>query len=498
MKPSIHHKAIIVEIVSYLFILLFVYAAISKLMDFHNFRIQVAQSPLLTAFAGNIAVAVVSSELVISILLAIKGTRLIALYSALALMVMFSIYIYLVLNYSPYIPCSCGGILEEMGWTEHLYFNIIFCILAALAIYFIEIPKKSGQYLFLTRTGVIIVFSTALMVTLFLTSENIVYKNNNFVRRFPPFPAKRAVVKDLKFASYYFAGADETQIYLGNHTAPGLVTVIDTALQNMSSFPLNVRDTLFEFRNVKLKVVPPNFFLFDGTVPCIFKGDLITRDARLLQGKIPGFTKAVIIDSVAVVARTLNPHREHRLTKINLKNLSSVTISDSLLKKQKDGFFDTDGELHFDNYTKRMVYIYYYRNQYIIADDNLNLIAHGNTIDTTTTANIKTEYVGTKKIKKFSAPPLMVNRASTLYRNLLFINSTLPGKFETEKMWTDANVIDVYDTSTQNYVMSFYVYKVDGGRPDYLLATNNHLFVLFGNKMVSYRFSEEFKKKFVQ
>jgi len=41
--------------IAYLFILLFVYASASKLLDFETFRIQLAQSPLLSAYAGIIA-----------------------------------------------------------------------------------------------------------------------------------------------------------------------------------------------------------------------------------------------------------------------------------------------------------------------------------------------------------------------------------------------------------------------------------------------------------
>lgn len=52
MRLSATTKNIILETVCLLLVLLFVYAAISKLLDFENFRIQLGQSPLLSAFAG--------------------------------------------------------------------------------------------------------------------------------------------------------------------------------------------------------------------------------------------------------------------------------------------------------------------------------------------------------------------------------------------------------------------------------------------------------------
>src|SRR6218665_3215218 len=133
MKFSPHHKYIFIETVSSLYILLFVYTAISKLLDFENFSVQLGQSPLLSAFAGLFAWIVPATELFIAFLLISKKWRLIGLFLALCLMVMFTAYIYIILNYSSFVPCSCGGILEKMGWTEHLVFNIIFMALAAVA-----------------------------------------------------------------------------------------------------------------------------------------------------------------------------------------------------------------------------------------------------------------------------------------------------------------------------------------------------------------------------
>ena len=40
------YRSVIVQTASCLYILLFVYAAVSKLLDFENFRVQLAQSPV--------------------------------------------------------------------------------------------------------------------------------------------------------------------------------------------------------------------------------------------------------------------------------------------------------------------------------------------------------------------------------------------------------------------------------------------------------------------
>ena len=118
----------------YFFIILFVYAAVSKLTDFENFQVQVAQSPLLSAFATPIAYGVLLGELIIALMLCFTKSRLLGLYLFLGFMTAFTVYIFLILNYSPFVPCSCGGVLEKMGWREHLWFNGVVCLVTVFII----------------------------------------------------------------------------------------------------------------------------------------------------------------------------------------------------------------------------------------------------------------------------------------------------------------------------------------------------------------------------
>ena len=52
MKINSKYKNILLEFICFLFILLFVYAALSKLLVFDEFKIQIGQSPMLTPFVG--------------------------------------------------------------------------------------------------------------------------------------------------------------------------------------------------------------------------------------------------------------------------------------------------------------------------------------------------------------------------------------------------------------------------------------------------------------
>ena len=121
-------------IICYLYVAMLIYAATSKILDFETFKIQLGQSPLLSAFAGWITIVVPTAEIFISILLLIPRFRFIGLFASYMLMVTFTAYIYIILNYSSFIPCSCGGILEKMTWNQHLIFNIVFIAFAVIAI----------------------------------------------------------------------------------------------------------------------------------------------------------------------------------------------------------------------------------------------------------------------------------------------------------------------------------------------------------------------------
>lgn len=121
-------------IISLLFIILFVYAAVSKLLDYQNFTVQLGQSPLLTKYAQPVAWLIPLLETAIAILLAIPPLRISGLYLSFSLMGLFTAYIFTITRFTESIPCSCGGVLQKMSWDQHLVFNIFFMLLAFIGI----------------------------------------------------------------------------------------------------------------------------------------------------------------------------------------------------------------------------------------------------------------------------------------------------------------------------------------------------------------------------
>ncbi|MGX7668867.1 MauE/DoxX family redox-associated membrane protein [Flavobacterium pedocola] len=482
-------RNIIVRLISSLYIALFMYAAISKLLDFENFKIQLGQSPLLSAFATEVAIAIPLIEIIIAILLILPRLIRIGLYASYLLMVMFTTYIYIILNYSQFIPCSCGGILEKMTWEQHMAFNITFLFLVIIAILFSHETTKPTKIEFANkyiRIPFFTILGSGIVTLLYVASENIVQYHNTFIRRFPQHLASPQNEIDLKFNSYYFAGSGDGKIYLGNSTAPLQMMVVDTALQKQELFRITLKEKNLPFQTPHIKVYPPYFSLYEGTVPYFFKGSVQDWKGKLQTQSGTYFSQVEPIDSVTVATRYIKPKTGENL--IGTKNLktNSEQFGNHLLQKQIDGVFDTDGSLHYNADLKKIIYVHRYRNEFIVADNDLNLEYRGNTIDTVSHAQIKLS-TNKDKVKTFTEPPLIVNKASATSDNYLYINSALPGQFETTEMWKQASIIDVYDLTKKSYLASFYLYQDNGKKLRSFYIVGKNVFVLIGNKIIRYQ-----------
>lgn len=482
---STNLKGNIILVICYLYAFLFTYAAVSKILDYHDFKIKLGQSPLLSAFAEYVAFGVPVFELIIVLMLLFPRWRTTGLYAAYCLMIAFTAYIFIILNYSSYVPCSCGGILQDLGWTEHLVFNLFFVFLALFAL-ILSKTSASGWLsamrplpFSLTILGGVLIISLSVII-LFLASEDIIHKRNNFVRRFPSHAEPAYNKIDLEINSYYFAGINGKTIYLGNVTAPAYVTLIDTSFKNKSRSWIEPDQPDLSFHDIKLSVIPPYFFITDGTVPAIFKGKTDDWKATRQSGQLPYFTIAEPMDSLNIALRlTSLTKKQNTIATYNLMEKRLLKHNTTLLKTQGSGVFDTDGMLHYNALSNQLHYIFYYRNQFISTNKNIQLIAEGKTIDTVETASIKVSSMSTGD-KQISKPPLIVNKATAVYKNLLFIKSDRIGRFEDKTMLEDASIVDVYDLSDNTYVGSMYIYHIDGNKMRSFKVIDDKLYALSG------------------
>ncbi|MBZ4036695.1 hypothetical protein K6T82_18135 [Flavobacterium sp. 17A] len=510
MRLSISLKKIIVEIICFLLIALFIYAAVSKLLDFKNFQAQLGQSPLLSAYTGFISFAVIILEIIIALLLSIPKTRLIGLFGAFSLMVMFTAYILIITNYSYYVPCSCGGILQNMEWKGHLVFNICFTIFSIIAVFFqidsqrthTEFPQysfnKMRGYLRLQSPvfilGLIALISVATICVLYIYSEHAMHNENPFIRRYVQGTAIKEEEQDIKSNHLYFAGYSGSDILLGDNKAPLHILAYDSVLKPINHFKIKLSRDDFPFRSVQVRIMEPNFYLTDGTVPVIYKGNISDWKASIVSNtpQIPYFSKIEIIDSLSLVYRKRNPtDLDNILGTFHINSDRFDNPAPNLLQKQIDGFFDTDGTMHYDNETKKFVYTYFYRNQFIVTDQYLNLLYRGKTIDTTSHANIKVAFIKETGERKLASTPNIVNNLSAISGNLLFVNSRLMGRYEAVDMWETASIVDIYDLNNGKYLSSIYLYNVEKSKVNDIIIVGSNLYTIVGHYMHRYKLNKQ-------
>lgn len=480
-------KKNIVELICLLYILLFVYASVSKLLQIEHFRIQIGKSPLLSAFAEIVAWGVPISEIVISLLLMMPKLRRTGLWLAMGLMSMFTTYIFIILNFSSYIPCSCGGILEKMGWKEHLIFNLVFVFLAAIALWlsFNEMKQRFIKFSVLASSN--IALASLIVIVLFLLSEEEVHRNNAFLRRYPHHPAVKGKSVKLKYNSYYIAGFNGKTIFLGNSSAPLHLLEIDTSMQNLKSVSIDFKNPKkYKFSNAQIRIEGSKFFLYDGTVPVIYHGQ--TKDwqvKREVTNKID-FSQLVPIDN-GFGFRQLDKKKNLNILGV-FENGNPIKVSRAeLLTRQTDGIFDTDGLLIYNAQLDKIIYNYYYRNTFVVADaKNIQSSFQGKTIDTVSWANIKIAKEDSSRVHSMIGQPPLIQKWNSTWGKYLFVSSERLGKYESKDALKNAVIVDVYNLRDRSYEFSFYLYnhekekvikfKVCG---DLLVGLTNHYVVLY-------------------
>lgn len=122
-------KKRIPDIICGLLIFLFVYAAVSKLSNYDQFKGQIEAGPL-KRFSSFIKWFIPIVELLISLMLTVASTKKVGLYGALALLLIFTGYITVIVLSGKNLPCSCGGVIQSLSWQQHLVFNLFFIGLA--------------------------------------------------------------------------------------------------------------------------------------------------------------------------------------------------------------------------------------------------------------------------------------------------------------------------------------------------------------------------------
>ena len=331
-------------------------------------------------------------------------------------------------------------------------------------------PKRRSIILLCCLLG-----SSGSVIFLSFFSERANHRNNGFIRLAPPHIAMPTKIRDITYNSFYLAGGTTTHIYLANVLTPNLIMAMNTGLTDSIGARLSMHSAGGRFaKSLKITIDSPAIYLFEGSTTTIVRGrwcdSLLHRDSGKLY-----FGIAAPLSPVSQVFRAVDDRRH---VNVLVKQLNdSLTTGDHILEKQVDGIFCTDGTLHAQPDSNRLIYVYHYRNQFICMDTNMRVLYRGKTIDTISQVKFTVGSIPSKKAITLSSPPQFVNEQSCISGNYLFIHSGLRADNDETGIYENSSPIDVYSLTNGNYILSFYL-------PDY----RHHKiqdFGVFGNTLVA-------------
>ncbi|MXN91141.1 hypothetical protein GR160_07845 [Flavobacterium sp. Sd200] len=131
----------LVFIITLIGIFLFLYTAYSKIANYQSFKNGLSKLPILEDYTGFLAWLIPGSEIIIAVLMLIPKTTKTGLCAFTALLIVFTSYLIALLLSGTKLPCSCGGVIQSLNWSQHLWFNLGFIALGLTAIYLSRIKK---------------------------------------------------------------------------------------------------------------------------------------------------------------------------------------------------------------------------------------------------------------------------------------------------------------------------------------------------------------------
>jgi hypothetical protein len=345
--------------------------------------------------------------------------------------------------------------------------------------------------------GCCLLFASVLVITLYAASHKIVHKHNSFLREYKKFAAVKSNEMDIGFNSWYIAGITADHVYLGNVTAPFRLLLMNSTLTDSQHVKLHIRNMKnpIVYKSTTIKIAPPYFYIADGLKPALFRGMIGDWQAEsLTYDSGVHFTRLVPISKTSFAIRTNEAQTFANILGKVQSDTPYIQLKHGLLQKQVDGIFCTDGMLLYNDDLKRLIYTYYYRNEYIVCDTNMNLDYRGHTIDTFSRAQIKVGHINSENSNTL-LDRKFVNIRSCTYGNYLFIRSNLLAKHDPKNWLSTQSVIDVYDLKSNTYRFSFILPNHGKARvKDFMVLNNKTLIALFDHYIIKYDLQQSYFK----
>jgi hypothetical protein len=324
--------------------------------------------------------------------------------------------------------------------------------------------------------------SSMLVLVLYFLSGWMVSHPNGFLRKLPTHQIKGIGCVKLENKYYYIAGNDQSTLYLGSRLHRSKVMAVRIPVKDTFVIKITGLDTVKVSSGAYLKSDSSNFYVLDAGKPAILSGK--TDNGRLIHiCPTPHFTGALPLSSSSAVLATIEKGRREALVKFSDKNVSSPYFLD----EQGEGLFSTDGMIVKAPAANRLFFIFYYRNQVLCLDTNLNTLYKSKTIDTNGHVQINVGQISSENALTLSTPPAYVNRHCAANNRWLFVQSALKADNEVASAMGSVSVFDVYAINDGRYRLSFYISDFDHEKVRDFRVCGNTLVALFDHYVYLYQ-----------
>jgi len=235
--------------------------------------------------------------------------------------------------------------------------------------------------------------------------------------------------------------------------------------------------------------------MMDGTMPFILRGRLGEWTAKSWMDGVAYFNRALPIDSNRIYIRTTSSKtQKSTLGLIDGTEGFKVHLDTTLLEQQIDGVFDVDGIMVRDKVDSKLGYVYYYRNQFLTTNSELEELKRQRTIDTVQRAHIEVAQKNREGRIQMQAPPLTINKTAYMTNGMMLIQSDRLGRNESKDMLDQASIIDVYDYRKGTYEFSLYLYHINKQRAREFAIQGDRLVAMIDNSLSVYGTVEPYFK----
>ncbi len=328
-----------------------------------------------------------------------------------------------------------------------------------------------------TVLNIAICFIVSILFILFL-QLNAVGPNqqmNHFVRIFPPHFIGTSKSFDLKNSNYYFAGLTARNIYLGNYGDPEYILKVDLSMLNSEKIKIQIPDSEKVFATVLHWSADSSFlYLNNYALGSVYKISLSRMKDPMSKVGVPAISSLAFLpfSRRSYVIRTFDKRLQENILSRISESTPQISNFDSVLEKQGEGIFSTDGLLRFNPDAARFVYIYFYRNQFITLDTSFKIDFRARTLDTNTEAKIRVISQASRKTSTIASPGFRINRSACTNNEWILINSDLRADNEEKNIFSKFAVIDIYGIGNGHYHFSFYLPKGVGKITDMAMIDN--------------------------